>query len=235
MTLLELRRVSKSYRRGPRRVEVLREVSLELHEQEMVSVWGPRDSGRSTLLRIAGGIEAPDSGAVIFGGRELVVGGGAVNRGIAYCQSTFRGLDGHAVLDELIAAQLALGVRHAGARTAARVALERTGAHGCEQRRPHELDRAEAVRVGIARALLQEPSVLVIDDPTTRVEPLERDRILELLRSLAQDGRAILMSVDRGASLFAADRALSLADGALRGHASPELAKVVELPVRASG
>jgi ABC-type multidrug transport system ATPase subunit len=91
------------------------------------------------------------------------------------------------------------------------------------------------VRVSLARALLQEPALVVIDEPTTKVEPLERDRVLELLRSLSDDGIAVLMAVDRGASLFAADRALSLADGVLRGHVAPELAPVVELPLRVSG
>lgn len=235
MSLLSLEHVSKRYRHGLRHEEVLRDVSLELHEGELVAVWGLRHSGRSTLLRLAAGIEAPDCGVVRFRGAALRVGGGAIADGIAYCKPTLRNAEGQLVLEELIAAQLALGIRRSGARTRAFEALERAGAHRCEARWPHELDRAETVRVGIARALIQGPALLVIDEPTTGVDALERDKIMELLRSLSGDGMAVLLSVDKGTSLFAADRALSLSYGVLRGHVAPELAPVVELPLRVSG
>lgn len=234
MTVLELERVAKRLRRGARQHEVLRDVSLQLHERELVAIWGPRGSGRSTLLRIAAAIEAPDSGEVRFRGRRLAVGRSVVAGGIAYCQPVFRGLDGQLVLDELIAAQLALGFRAAGARERALAALERAGARGCEGQRPFELDRAEVVCVGIARALLQYPTALIVDEPTTAVDILRRDEILQVLRSLSREGMAVLISVDKGTSLVAADRALALGEGELRGHVSPELASVVKLPLHAS-
>lgn len=233
--MLEIEHIGKRFRHRARHVEVLRDVSLEVHAGEVVAVWGPRNSGRSTLLRIAAGIEAPDSGTVRFRGRRLLLGGGAVRHGIAYCQVMARGLEGQCVVEELIAAQLALGVRSSGARTRASEALDRAGAGHCGTRWVSELDRAEAVRVGIARAMLQEPALLVVDEPTTGVEDLERNRILDLLRSIAEEGTAVLMSVDKGNGLFAADRALSLSEGELRGHLVPEVAQVVELPLRVSG
>jgi ABC-type multidrug transport system ATPase subunit len=235
VTLLELEHVSKRFRRGVRHVEVLRDISLQLHEGEVIAVWGPGRSGRSTLLRIAGGIEAPDEGLVRFRGGALAPGGGAVAGGIAYCQTTLRSLEGQLVLEELIAAQLALGMRPAEAKGRAWDALERAGARSCGGQRPFELDRAEEVRVAIARALLREPALLLIDEPTKGVVPLERERILELLRSLAGEGTAVLMTLDRGVGLFGADRPLSLAEGRLRGHVAPELAPVVRMPLRSAG
>lgn len=234
-SLLELEHVSKRYRRGVREVEVLLDVCLEIHEGEVVAVWGPGRSGRSTLLRIAGGIEAPDGGVVRLRGRELKLGAGTVSGGIAYCQNAFRSLEGQVVHDELLAAQLALGIKHTAARARAFHQLERVSASHCADRRPFELDRCEEVRVAIAAALLQEPSLLLIDEPTKGVSSLERERILQLLRSLTNDGTAVLMTLDKGVGLFGADRALSLAEGRLRGHAVPELAPVVELPLRMSG
>lgn len=233
--MLQLERIGRRYRQGARWVDVLREVSLEIHEAEVVAVWGPRNSGRSTLLRIAAGIEAPDSGAVRFCGRPLLVGGSAAGGGIAYCQISVRSPEGRAVLEDLVGSQLALGVRLSQARTRTWEALERVGARSCEAHRHCELSRAEAVRVAIAGALLQQPVLLVIDEPTTGVEDLERDPILELLRSLSEEGIAVLMSLDKGIGLFAANRALSLSHGQLRGHTVPELAPVVELPLRVSG
>jgi len=235
MALLELCHVSKRYRRGVRCVEVLDDVSLEVLEREVIAVWGPGRSGRSTLLRIAAGIVAPDEGVVRFRGSPLRPGGGAIAGGVTYCRPAFHSLEGQAVLEELIASQLALGVRPAIARLRASHELERVGARQCEGYRPFELDRAEEVRVAIARALLQGPSLLLIDEPTKGVSSMERERILELLRSLTDDGVAVLMTLDKGVGLFGADRALSLAEGRLRGHVVPELAPVVELPLRASG
>jgi ABC-type lipoprotein export system ATPase subunit len=235
MGLLELEHITKRYRHGARQIDVLLDVSLELHERELLAVWGPRGSGRSTLLRIAAGIEAPDRGEVRFHGRHLLAGATVIGSGVAYCQPTLRSPEAQVVIEEMVASQLALGVRPAGARARAWAALERVGAGRCGERRPTELDRAETVRVGIARGLLQEPSLLLIDEPTTSVAPLERDSVLELLHSLSREGVAVLMTLDSGVGLFAADRALSLADGILRGHAAPELAPVVELPLRLSG
>jgi putative ABC transport system ATP-binding protein len=233
--VLELEHISKRYRNGALDVEVFCDVSLSVHEREVVAIWGPRKSGRSTLLRIAAGIEAPDSGAVRFRGRRLGLGCGTIPGGIAYCQASMRSVEGQLVLEELIAAPLALGVRASGAQARALGALERAGALGCEGRRPSELNSAEAVRVAIARALLREPSLLIVDEPTTGIEAVERDRILEFLRSLTQQDVAVLMSLDKGIGLFAADRALALGEGRLRGHVVPELAPVVELPLRMSG
>jgi ABC-type multidrug transport system ATPase subunit len=236
VSVLELEHIRKRYRRGVRSIDVLRDVSLQVDEREVIAIWGPRNSGRSTLLRIAAGIEAPDSGAVRFRGRRLMVGGAAITGGIAYCQPTLRSIEAELVLEELIGAQLALGIRLSGARARALAALERVQASHCEERHHYELSRAEAVRVAIARALLQEPALMIIDEPTTGVEDLQRDPILDLLGSLAdEDGTAILMSLDKGLGLFAADRALSLGEGRLRGHLSRELAPVVELPRRARG
>jgi ABC-type lipoprotein export system ATPase subunit len=232
--LLELEHVAKSHWHGSREVEVLRDVSLELHEGELVAVWGLRRSGRSTLLRIAAGIEAPDGGRVRFHGSEQR-GEGEIPSGIAYARPTLLRSERGPVLEELMRAQLALGVRFPDAKAAAWSALERAGARHCAAQTPHELDAAEAVRVSIARGLVRRPSVLLIDDPITGVELRRRDGILDLLRSLRSDGLAVLTCVDNGTGLIGADRALSLSYGVLRGLVNPELAPVVRLPLRVSG
>jgi ABC-type sugar transport system ATPase subunit len=229
MTLLALERVSRRYRHGSREHVVLRDVSLRLDPGELVAVLGPRHSGRSTLLRVAAGIEPPDAGRVRFAGRELTAGGDALGDGIGFCRRAPHGGEGQTVLDELMVGQLARGVPPRVARTRAWTALERTGAAECAAHGSHELDSGEAVRVTLARALALEPSLLVIDEPTGSVELLERDPILSLLRSLADEGIAVLMSTGDATALSGSDRALSLSEGELRGETSPELAPVVAL------
>jgi ABC-type multidrug transport system ATPase subunit len=232
--LLELDRVSKRYRHGSLRQDALREVSLELHREELVVIWGLRRSGRSTLLRIAAGIQAPDAGAVRFGGRELS-GRGTVHEGIAYCVRGFHGSGGQPVVEELIFSQLALGASPAHAKERAWSALERVGASRCAQLRPYELDSSEAIKASIARALVREPSLLLIDEPTSGVDLLQRTAIFALLRSLTADGMAVLTSVGESTGLYGADRVLALSGGDLRGHVAPEMAQVVQMPLRVSG
>ncbi len=232
MSLLALERVSRRYRSGAHERVVLDGVSLALEAGELLAVWGLRRSGRSTLLRVAAGIEPADSGSVRFAGRPLGGGGLTLGGGIGYCAHA--SLDAPCVLDELLLGQLARGVRGQLARARIYTALARVGAADCGARAPHELDGAEQLRVALARALALNPSLLVIDDPVRGVDLLERDSILALLRSLADEGIAVLISTDEATALAGADRALSLADGVLRGSTAPELAQVLPLRRQAS-
>ena len=230
MSLLVLKEVSKRYGEGARERLVLRGVSLELAAGELAVVWGLRRSGRSTLLRVAAGIEAPDAGVVRFEGRDLAHDGERVlGAGIGYCQRTSRPAEGQTVLDEVMIALLARGVSRAAARTRARVALERTGSEACAQMRLGELDCGEAIRVALARTLALGPRLLVIDEPLKGVDLLERDGFLLLLRSLAADGIAVLASVGESTGLSGADRTFALGDGELRAGPTPELAPVLAL------
>jgi ABC-type Mn2+/Zn2+ transport system ATPase subunit len=130
----------------------------------------------------------------------------------------------------LSVAQLTRGIPGPAARAHAHNALERAGASRCATLKPGELDTAGLGGVELARALVHRPKVLVIDEPTLGVDLFERDRILSLLRRLADDGLAVLMSVGETTCLAGADRALSLANGELHGELQPaELAPVLQL------
>lgn len=231
MALLEFSGVGKSYGRGQLERIAVRNVSLELGAGELLAVWGRRNSGRSTLMRIAAGLEAPDKGSVWLDGNDLNARGGERVRGqIRYCRKTYRATEGQLVVDRLITTQLTRGIRGPAARARAHDALERAGVSHCATLRPGGLDIAETVLVGVARALVHQPRLLVIDEPTLGVDLFERDRILSLLRSLADEGISILMSVGETTCLAGADRALSLADGELHGELAPlELAPVILL------
>jgi putative ABC transport system ATP-binding protein len=231
VALLELNGVGKRYGRGQLERVALREVSFELSAGELLAVWGRRNSGRSTLLRIAAGLEPPDRGEVSLRGRNLHARGGEdLREQIRYCRKTYRPTEGHLVIDRLITAQLTRGVRGPAARDRAHDALARANASHCATLRPSELDITETVLVGVARSLVHQPQLLVVDEPTLGVDVFERDRILSLLRGLADDGISVLMSVGETTCLAGADRALSLANGELHGELQPpELAPVVHL------
>jgi len=231
MSLLELQHVSKCYGRLNERV-ALRDVSLQVEVGEMVVVWGLRRSGRSTLLRIAAGIETPDVGVVRFDGCDVGADPGyGLGDGIGYCRKRFAPGEGRLVIDQLITGLIARGVPLSSAVRRARAALERTEIADAATLTPAELDHGEAVRAAIARALAFTPRLLLIDEPTIGVDLLARDGILMLLHSLAQEGTAVLASTGESPGLSGA-RALTLSEGELHGPAAPGLAKV--LPLRRS-
>jgi putative ABC transport system ATP-binding protein len=226
MALLELEHVSKRFGRGAGERIALHDVTLQLEAGELVAVWGRRRSGRSTLLRVIAGIEAPDEGYVRIDGRTLE----RARAQVRFCRRSFRAAEGKTVLEQLSTGQLTRGASLEQARSQARHALARLGAQHAAPLRPAELDGAEATRVAIARALVREPKLLVIDEPTLGVELDVRDEILELLRDLANEGIAVLYSATDSSTLTGADRALKLAKGSLSGEMSTaELAPVVPL------
>lgn len=230
MTLLELEHVSKRYGRGAGERVALRDVSLELEAGELVAVWGSRRSGRSTLLRVASGVESPDEGLVRFAGGDLAgPRADALGGGIGYCRKAFRPAEGQVILAQIMVNPLARGASPSAARSRAREALERAGVGRCAALGADELDSTEAVRVALARSLALQPRLLVIDEPTKGVDLLDRDGILLLLRSLADEGIAVLMSTSETTCLSGADRALSLSAGELHGRPTLELAPVVPL------
>ncbi len=232
MSMLELEHVSKCYGRLSEQV-ALRDVSLRVEAGEMVVVWGMRRSGRSTMLRIAAGIEQPDSGIVRFDGHALGdCPGGPLGDGIGYVRRGFSPSEGQLVIDHLVIGLIARGVPLSLAASRARAALERTEISHCATLRPNELDCAEAVRAAIARALAFSPRLLLIDEPTIGVDLLARDGILLLLQSLAQEGLAILTSTGESTDLSGA-RALTLSEGELHGQVAQELGTVVPLRRRA--
>jgi ABC-type multidrug transport system ATPase subunit len=236
MSLLEIEHVSKRYGRRPGERVALRDVSLQIEPGELVAVLGRRRSGRSTLLRVAAGVEVPDEGSVRFAGHNLTGGGSDVGDGrVGYCQRSFRQDEGKLVLDQIIVRLLARGTSPSSAASQAHAALVRAGAERCAGIEPNDLDGAEAMRVVVARALAGNPRLLVIDEPTKGVDLLERDSILLLLRSLANEGVAVLMSTGETPCLSGVDRALTIGDGELHGRPSSKLAPVLPLRRAATG
>ncbi len=233
MSLLELRNVCKRHRGGGRTVVVLGEASLDIDPGELVAVWGLRGSGRTSLLRLAAGIDAPDAGTVCFDGRDLAEHGEQIlAREIGYCHKSFPGARGEPAIGQVLLGLLINGVRGKEAHARAREALERAGAERLATRRVSDLDRSERVRLALAHALALGPRLLLIDEPVAGVELEERDGILLLARSLADEGIAVLMTVGDLTGLTGADQSFTLAEGELRGSGKRALQPVADLTLR---
>ena len=231
MSVLALEHVSKRYRAAQRERLVLDSVSLQLDAGELVVVYGPRRSGRTTLLRIAAGIETPDSGSVYLRRTPSFPSTPAKRSARA---SAISARPSTATKSKASSSRLPPRCSPAGsvpeqARDRARAVLQRIDAQHCSARTVDELSSGETIRVAFARALVLAPAVLVADEPAATVEISERDGILSLLRTLSGQGVAVLASTAEPAEMAGAHRALTLGDGTLRGPATPELAPVVAL------
>lgn len=233
--LLSLAEVTKRYPRGAhasREQVALREITLEVGASEFVAIWGRRRSGRTTLLEVCAGMEAPTTGTVRFEGRNLaehrVVG---VRSGIGFAHPHFSRMYGVSV-EQIATPLLKTHLRLEEAQMRAYDLLERLGAAACAELAPDDLESHELVRVMLARALVMSPKLVLLDAPTSGIPAPERDAIFALLRTLAtSDGVAVLMAVDEVPGLAGvADRLLAISSGELRGEtASPEPAPVLPL------
>lgn len=222
--------VCKRGREGRRERVLLENVTLSVEAGELAVAWAPKRPGCSTLLRIAAGVEAPDSGTVRFDGRDMLSDGEEL-RGIqiGYVQRSLRGGEGRSVLSLTSAGLLAHGLAPSRANDAALNALERAGAEHCAKMSAGELSEEETVRVALARTLALQPRMVIIEEPIAGVSLKARDEILGLLRSLANEGIAVLAGTADATGLTGADRALSLDEGRLSASATPELAPVLPL------
>lgn len=229
MSLLQLEHVGKRAPDGGR-VEVLRDVCLTIEEGELGVVWGLRRSGRSTLLRVAAGIETPEAGTVRFDGADLSRHGERLlGSEIGFCQKMLRFDEGQTAVEHAMVGLLSRWVTPRRARRAAEEALATVGAAHCAGLARHELSAAETVRVALARTLTLQPRLVIVDEPVKGVELHERDGVLRLLRELADEGIAVLASAGESTGLSEADRGFVLSGGELRGAAASPRENVVQL------
>lgn len=223
MALLSLEGVSKRYRRGRREVLVLDDVWLRVDAGDHVAVWGERRAGKSTLLRLAAGIELPDEGIARFDGRSLAELSASertclLRDTIGFVAAPVGAWDENRrmrVLDYVAVPLLADGwTPGRDAAALARSALERVGVPHCGDLHPGELSLGERTRVAIARALIREPRLLLIDEPAATPSPSEQDEIRALLRSLAHgEDLTLVVASQEPAILRGAGRVVSVSDG----------------------
>jgi ABC-type lipoprotein export system ATPase subunit len=235
--MLSLEGVSKSYWRGLRKLSVLADVSLEIRTGELVAIWGQRRSGKTTLLKLAAGLEAPTSGVVRFDQLDLAE---LSHRQQAYILGNHIGWarptgpdSRELTMLDYVALPLLRRHHHREAHRQAAVALDRLGMATCAREPWGYLADSERTLVTIAHAIVREPKLLLLDDHTTHLDDLDRERLMGLLRALAQETEmAVLVMVPDMTEMVHAHQKLTLSSGRLLGPSTPseEWGNVLDFP-----
>ncbi len=238
MSLLVAENVSKAYPAGLREEVVMHRVSLRIELGDFIGVWGPRRSGKSTLLRILAGMQRPESGSVYFDGRDMTGISADTHAmllrsgGIALVSES-RVERNTRTVDYVARPLLCEDLSRRQARSSAHKALERVGISPCAELGLQRLSPGELFRVELAMALMRSPRLLLVDEPGILSSPIEGQELYGLLRELGNDSLLALVvaSADVDA-LRGVKRKFAIGGGRLRDHT--EAGVVVPFSRRAS-
>jgi ABC-type methionine transport system ATPase subunit len=237
MSLLEFRDVSKRYPDGTREIRVLDRVSFCLEEGEAVGLLATRRMGKTTLLRIAAGLVVPDSGSVLWQGRDLramsVNERARIRRrdGVALASGDWRVGRSVSVLEHVAMPLYGSSMTMAAAEARSWRALEWVQASQLGYRETGTLGLSERLRVELARALVREPRLLLMDEPAVLPQPQEARAFHALLHALPQRlGFAVLVASEEVSALRGVRRVMSLDHGTL--HSTDSRRKVIDFPER---
>ena len=216
---LELHEASKRYP-GPPPVVALDRCSVRIEHGEMVAVSGPSGSGKSTMLNLMGTLDTPSSGSVLIEGIDTSAldddSLSAIRgRRVGFVFQRFFLLSGMSAVDNVANGLLYTGAARAQRREAAAAVLERVGLGARIWHKPDELSGGETQRVALARALVHEPAFVLADEPTGNLDSASSKAIIDLLFSLHDDGRTIVVITHDTAIASSLPRELSILDGRL--------------------
>ncbi len=219
--LVQVKDVHKVYTRGGERLDVLKGLDLEVRQGEFLALMGPSGSGKSTLLNLVGGLDKPTSGQVLVGDRDLTR---APARELTRWRARHVGFvfQFYNLLAVLTAARnvelplLLTGLSRAERLEHVRAALDLVGLADRADHYPSQLSGGQEQRVGIARAIVNDPTLLLCDEPTGDLDRNTASEILDLLAALHQrQGKTLIMVTHDPLAAARAERVLHLDKGQL--------------------
>jgi putative ABC transport system ATP-binding protein len=203
-------------------VRALRGVDIEVDPAEFVAVMGPSGCGKSTLLNLVAGLDLADDGEITLDG-DIITGQSEDwlarmrRQHIGIVFQFFNLLEGMTALENVILPAMVAGRRRKAAETRARDLLDLLGVGGRAEELPAVLSGGERQRLAIARALANEPTLLLADEPTGALDSDGGREVLELFRRLHDDGQTILMVTHSDEVAAGADRVVRMRDGRIDG------------------
>lgn len=216
--MIEFRGIKKVYRMGSHALEALRGVSLDIARGEFVSIMGPSGSGKSTLMNIIGCLDTPTEGQYYLEGKN-VAGftfdqlASIRNRMIGFVFQNFNLLPYATAWENVELPLLFNGKKGKQRRDRVAELLQAVGLLDWKEHRPSELSGGEQQRIALARALANDPPVILADEPTGNLDSHSGEEIMNLLRRLWKEGRTIVMVTHDDRIAAHSQRIIRLFDG----------------------
>jgi putative ABC transport system ATP-binding protein len=221
-TVLRVRNLRRTFEAELAPVRALRGVDLDIAPAEFVAVMGPSGCGKSTLLNLVAGLDLADDGEITLAG-EVITGrqedwlANMRRRHIGIVFQFFNLLEGMTALENVVLPAMIAGARRKPAETRARDLLDLLGVGDKADELPAVLSGGQRQRLAIARALANQPTLLLADEPTGALDSEGGREVLELFRRLHDDGQTIMMVTHSNEVALGADRIVRMRDGRIDG------------------
>jgi putative ABC transport system ATP-binding protein len=229
--MIKMEKVNKTYGTGTARVEALKEISLEIEENEFVGLIGPSGSGKSTLMNIMGCLDTPTSGEYYFEGDKVQEFGHNElaeirNRKIGFVFQNFNLLPYATTFENVELPMIFKGVSARARRAKVMELLEKVNLAARAGHRPSELSGGEMQRVAIARALTNDPRLILADEPTGNLDTKSGEEILKIFEELWSQGHTLVIITHNPYIADCARRVVKLRDGLVEEDSAREPAGV---------
>jgi putative ABC transport system ATP-binding protein len=216
--IIHLESIVKNYYLGAETVEALRSISLDINKNEYVTIMGPSGSGKSTLMNIIGCLDTPTSGTYVLNGKDaskLVDNQLAEirNKEIGFVFQTFNLLPRYSALENVMLPLVYAGVPKQERIARAKLALESVGLADRMEHRPSELSGGQRQRVSVARAMVNNPAIILADEPTGNLDSKTSIDIMALFREIHNRGNTIILVTHEENIARHANRIIRLLDG----------------------
>jgi len=218
--MIELKGITKVYRTGSQALEALRGITLSVERGEFISIMGPSGSGKSTLMNIIGCLDTPTSGDYVLDS-DNVAGltfdqlAAVRNRKIGFVFQNFNLLPYATAWENVELPMLFDGKSHRRRRERVTELLNAVGLYDWRDHRPSELSGGQQQRIALARALANDPLILLADEPTGNLDSKSGEEIMAILVALWKAGRTIVMVTHNDHIAASSQRIVRLFDGAL--------------------
>ena len=216
--MLEIKKIKKIYQMGKVKVEALRGVSFYIDKGEFVAIMGPSGSGKSTLMHIIGCLDKPTEGNFVIGGKDVSKLNDdrlaeIRNKRIGFVFQQFNLLSRTSILHNVEIPLIYAGLKSKQRRKLAMQALESVGLADRVKHKPNEISGGEKQRAAIARALVNDPLIILADEPTGNLDTKTGEEIMKIFYKLHQQGHTLIMVTHEAEVARHARRIIHLRDG----------------------
>lgn len=217
-TIISLDKIVKNYYIGSITVEALRSVDIDIKQNEFVAIMGPSGSGKSTLMNLVGALDTPTSGEYVLNGTDVSQMDDnrlaeIRNREIGFIFQTFNLLPRYTALENVMLPLIYAGVNKSERSERAKTTLDEVGLGDRMDHKPNELSGGQRQRVAVARALVNDPSIILADEPTGNLDSKTSVDIMKLFGQIHDRGNTIILVTHEEDIARYAHRIIRLLDG----------------------